>query len=309
MHSASMPVTRTAMIRPCLSFVLLAVMALVCSSAPAHAFSRSYLPLAAIVPQSDAIVEAHITSTLASTVKTGAVTITVDKVLKGSLPKGAATVKLLNPYHLDFQIKEGGRYLLFLKLPPGETTYEVMEYGSRNYTDKDAAEIPNAIKLAPAWAKPENGLSTLLTTESFKYRVGDEINLWVGCRNDSPSDIEIKYTDWPLATHSVWKLEVRHENSGLVTAQANPTVTAQDIDDYFSKHGRTYAVTLKPGEYHWVCIQSINTAKPGWGYKEALDFKFYPMISPGKYTVSVVGENLLKAGVLKAGSVEVTVEP
>jgi hypothetical protein len=296
------------MMRTSHPLALLAIMVLACSGPSVHGFSRAYVPLAAIVPQSDAIVEAHIHTSLANAVKTGAVTITVDNVLMGSLPKGTAEVKIPNPFVLEFQIKEGGRYLLFLKLSSGGTSYELMGYGSRYYSEKDAAEIANVIKLAPAWAKTEEGFSTILTSESFKYRVGDEINLWVGCRNDSAADIEIKYTDWPLATHSMWKVDARHEKDGIIVAQPNPTVTAKDIDDYFSKHGRTYAVALKPGEQHWVCLQRINTAKPGWGYKEELDFKYYPMTSPGKYILSVTGENLLAKGWIKAGNIEVTLE-
>jgi hypothetical protein len=281
-----------------------------CAARSASALSRAYQPLVVAVAQADAIVEAHVTTLPAPNPKTGSTAITVNRVLKGKVSEGTMEVTMseITRYWVGIPWKEGGRYILFLQQGRGQTGFEIMDHGSRPYTDEDASEIATLIKRLPGWSKPENGLSTLLTTKRVKYRVGDEIDLHVGICNESDADIEIRYTDWPREASSKWKLEVQKEDGELIAAQPHPTITSKDIEDYFSKHGRTYAIALKPGEHHWVYLRRINTAQPGWGYKEELDFKYYPMPAPGKYTLSITGENLLGNGMLKAGSIEVTVE-
>ncbi|QIF04191.1 hypothetical protein [Roseimicrobium sp. ORNL1] len=288
----------------------LAVALLLCAARSASALSRAYQPLVVTIAQADAIVEANVTTLSASNAKMGSTTITVNRVLKGKVAEGTMDVTMseISRYWVGIPWKEGGRFILFLQQRRGQAGFEIMDHGSRPHTDDDASEIASLIQRLPGWSKPENGLSTLLTTERVRYRVDDEIDLCVGCRNDSDTDIKIRYTDWPRETSSRWKLEVQKEGDALIAAQPHPTITPKDIEDYFSKHGRTYAVTLKPGEHHWVYLKRINTAKPGWGYKEELDFKYYPMTSPGKYTLSVIGENLLAKGWIKAGSIEVTLE-
>lgn len=288
----------------------LTVALLLCATRSASALSRAYQPLVVTVAQADAIVEAHITALPAPNPKMGATTITVTRVLKGKVAEGRMDVTMseITRYWVGIPWKEGGRYILFLQQRRGQAGFEIMDDGSRPHTDEDARGIASLIQRLPGWSKPENGLSTLLTTEHVRYRVDDEIDLCIGCRNDSDTDIEIHYTDWPRETSSRWKLEVQKEGGGPIAAQPHPSITPKDIEDYFSKHGRSYAIALKPGEHHWVYLKRINTAKPGWGYKEELDFKYYPMTSPGKYTLSVAGENLLAKGWIKAGSIEVTVE-
>ncbi|RBP41197.1 hypothetical protein DES53_10726 [Roseimicrobium gellanilyticum] len=293
--------------------IILAITMLLGVSHFAHALSRSYKPLAVLVAEADAIVEAHITVLPALSSKTdgtAVITVGVDQVLKGDLAKGSteALMTSMARFWGEVQWKEGGHYLLLLKRSSGQTKFEVTDFGSRPYSDNDAREIASLVQRLPSWSKAENGLSTLLTTEVPKFHVGDEIDLWVGCRNDSNAEITLRYTDWPRATSSKWKLEVRKEGGDSISAMPHPTLTSKDIEDYFSKHGKSYAVLLKPGEYHWFILQRISSAKPGWGYKEELDYQYYPMTAPGKYIISVSGENLLKEGVLRAGTAEVTLE-
>jgi hypothetical protein len=301
------------MVHSRLSFAILTATMLLGVSHPAHALSRAYKPLIVLVAEADAIVEAHITKLPPLDSKTDGsaiIRVGVDQVLKGEITKGSTEVMMTSMARFWGEVpwKEGGHYLLLLKRSGDQTKFEITDYGSRVYSDDQAKEIASIIQRHPAWSKAENGLSTLLTTEVVKYRVSDEIDLWIGCRNDSKADIELHYADWPRATSAKWKLEVRKEGGEPIKAQAHPTVTQKDIEEYFPKHGRSYSVTLKPGEFHWFTLQRINSAKPGWGYKEELDYQYYPMTSPGKYTISVTGENLLKDGVLKAGSATVGLE-
>ena len=299
------------MARPPTSIALLIVVAFFYGTSSASALSRAYRPLTILVPEADAIVEAHISTLPPLNPKTDGsttITVTVDQVLKGEIAKGTTEVAMtsMTRFWGEVQWKEGGHYLLLLKRSESPIKFEITEVGSRTYTDDAAKEIGLLVKNMPAWSKDANGLSTLLTTEVAKYHVDDEINLWIGCRNDSKMDIQFRYTNWPRATSSKWKLEVRKEGGEIIAALPHPTLTAKDIEDYFSKHGRSYDVTLKPGEFHWFILRRVNSAKPGWGYKEELDYQYYPMTAPGKYTISVTAENLLSAGALKAGSVEVT---
>ena len=64
----------------------------------------------------------------------------------------------------------------------------------------------------------------------------------------------------------------------------------KEIREYFSRNLRTASSTgsgrARPSFSTWT---GFNLAEPGWGYQERLDFRHFPMTTPGEYTISAVG--------------------
>ena len=288
--------------------------ALLLSASPLLGYSRAYLPLPAAVSQAGAIVVARVTTAPGVTAKEEPTGVNVERVIKGEVPEGALTVLAPAIRHFaGLPLAGGTRYVLFLERPHGqpEGAFIIMEDGTRlfeNYKAEDVSAIATLAAQTPAWSTPANGITTVLLTEKTKHGEKAGLDLWIGCKNVSAADMEVLYNKWPLETHSFWKLEIQDESGKTIAAKAHPTVTPQEASDYFSKHGKNQEVTLAPGMCTWYRVGSVNTASPGWGYKEDLDFKFYPMPTPGKYTIRAYGHHVLSTGVVAAGPATVVLE-
>jgi hypothetical protein len=70
---------------------------------------------------------------------------------------------------------------------------------------------------------------------------------------------------------------------------AHPHVDAAQVREFFSRNPHRFEQRLRPGETFFLYLDRINVAEPGWGYRECLDFPYYPMAVPGEYTISAVG--------------------
>jgi hypothetical protein len=119
--------------------------------------------------------------------------------------------------------------------------------------------------------------------------VGESIILWAGYRNVSRHDVALRYRDWPLESHTHWDLRVDWVGAGSVAPRPHPHVNGAAIRDFFSRNPHRFDMTVKPGESFFLYVDRINSAEPGWGYKERLDFRYYPMAAPGEYAISAVG--------------------
>ncbi len=71
----------------------------------------------------------------------------------------------------------------------------------------------------------------------------------------------------------------------MVAAVESPHVKKEEYTEFFSKFPTMYEVEVLPGQDGHFLLRSVNTAKPGWGYKEDLDFRYYPMSKPGLYEI------------------------
>jgi len=292
----------------CLFFAL----ALAVSSQKANAYSRAYLPLNVAIVQADAIVEARTTHVPQQYFRSSgdSAEVEIKRVFKGTLKPGIFTVQL-QPLHVMAlgRLQPGKDYIFFLRSVGTEAPkFEVMFDGTRLHTDEDAKLVASAVELSPAWSQTQNGLSTLLTAEEFRIKADDELNLWVGYKNTSNQSITFRYRDWPLDTHTYVTLDVKSETGDDVKAFPHPTLTQEDIKDYFSKFPRSYEITLEPQKESFFALRKINSAKPGWGYKEELNFKYYPMTKPGKYTITATMHNFLDNSLLIAGGLTVWIE-
>jgi hypothetical protein len=150
-----------------------------------------------------------------------------------------------------------------------------------------------------------NGLQTVLvpdhegavpgTGDPFRYQVGEPILAWAGYRNTSRRDILLRYRDWSLSSHTHWVLHVERAGGSPVESLPHPHVDAARIRDFFSRNGHRFDHNRKPGKAFFLYLDRVNVAEAGWGYRERLDFRYYPMSSPGEYAISAVGR-LFHAG-------------
>jgi len=67
-------------------------------------------------------------------------------------------------------------------------------------------------------------------------------------------------------------------------------------------------VPLEPGQSFFIHVDRINSAEPGWGYKGRLDFKYYPVTEPGRYSIRVTGYNLYGDRAMTTERFEIWVE-
>lgn len=139
--------------------------------------------------------------------------------------------------------------------------------------------------------------------------LGDEkeLDLFVVVRNVGAAPLDFTYSDWPEATASTCRVELVPSGAKQPLPAKPAPIARADIVDFFSKNGRSYAVPLAPGSARLHLLQRVTTAAPGWGYKEALGFRYWPVPAPGLHAVTVECRNLTGHGSqLRAGPVAVT---
>lgn len=270
-----------------------------------------YQPLTVVVAEADAIVIARATRVPSRpSLERQSAELTVTQVMKGKRPTGPLTVWLDEAYwHNAEPLKADQQYIVFLRpsaAHPGEE--QLMLSGTRLHTEKDAKQIETLLALTPAWSEPQDGLSTTIVPDKYHLAPGEELNLFIGCRNVSDHKITLKYSDWPLATHTFWELAIVPQGGAAVVAEKHPTLTPESINDYFSRFPRTYDVTLEPNQEFFYSIQRVNSAKQGWGYKEELDFKFYPVTAAGAYDITARCKNLRSGTDIVAKGLKIWIE-
>ena len=294
--------------------LLISALYWLCFTTAADAFDRRRnLPLNAAVGLADAIVIAHAVRVPDLNVRNNVETadVQIAEAVKGSFEYNELTVQL-HPDHLRAlgPMEEGEKYILFLREVNSEPFfYEVMLDGTTVHKKKRARDVEVAVTRMPDWSEPQRGLSTLVVPEKFQVGVNENIDLWVGYRNVGHRDVVLSYRSWPLDAHTYWELTIEAEGGEVITPLEHPHVTEADIEDYFSKNGSRFDLTLEPGQSHFFPVPRINSAKPGWGYKERLDFKFYPIAEPGDYKITASGHHLLRNVVTTAEPLRVRVEP
>src|SRR5262249_45648182 len=141
----------------------------------------------------------------------------------------------------------------------------------------------------PQPASPWKSNATNLDTRLVRAAGGankDDVDLLVLLRNTGKSPRTFEYRDWPLATKSQCSLEVVNLATKQKAAAKDVPIPKQDIADYFSKYGSHFTVKIAPGESHVMPLWRVTTAKKGWGYKEELGFRFYPVTTPGRHSVA-----------------------
>ncbi len=279
----------------------------------ASAYKRRAWPVSVAAVQADVIVVARITK-VPPGVKQAldpVVEIDVSEVLKGKFKKGASTI--LNNKYLFYEplgpLELAAQYILFLR-PSREdpSTQEVMLDGTQRYTPEAVATVKSVLEVSPPWSDPQDGVAVVLVPEKYRIKANEDLLLLFGCRNQSDKRVVLHYRDWPLETHTRWILDITAPDGSKIAPRKHPTLTRQIIEDYFSNYPHAYEVKLEPGEEHFFVLNSINSAKPGMGHKEQLDFQFYPMAQPGTYEISASGFHVFGTKPLNSKPVRISVE-
>ena len=221
-----------------------------------------------------------------------AVEVAVERVLKGRVGPGTAKTvrRSIDEICGAVQLEVGKRYLAFFR--QRAAGLEWTSDGAAAHTPAAEQEVAELAGRLPTWSPPRRGLAVIAVPEKLRIAAGEDLVVWMLYRNVSSKPVKISYRDWPEKKASRWTAEVRGPDGSPVRATPHPTLTRPAIVDYFPKHGQTWTLEIQPGETFPLAIDRLNTARPGWGYKERLGFRFYPMEAPGRYSVTLTGHKL-----------------
>ncbi len=276
--------------------------------------SRPHRPLSFLTAMSDEIVVAAVKSIQGN----GKILIEVKEWLKGAGKSGVNkmvgevfTVRKgrFSPCQTTV-VKEGLSYLFFLARPvSGEKFY-------RSVDKYDGVQPPNAPAVrgiadtikedgqATKWKKSSKGVQIKLLSNKKIYQKKDEINLNLLIKNAGNKNLTLKYRTWPTIEHSYCDVKIV-QGKEATDALAVP-IKREEILKYFSKHGQKYDLVLTPGQVHHFPLNKINTAVPGWGYKEKLGFKYYRP-KEGQHSVSLDCKNFFYFP-LRTDSIEIELQ-
>jgi hypothetical protein len=286
--------------------------ALAASPAPAGADRAAhwYAGIAGLTDFADHVVIGRVVGVAPLRPPEARVTVDVQRELKGST--GRATVDLLHrPWMGAPELGAGQVRLFFLHAPvAGEREYRVVD-GDRGVLEPHDLVLAEAARAAASgptssWLEQHGGLRARLFPTKAAYRAGEPIDLRLVVLNGSASGLPLRWRDWPLDAHAHARLDVTRSGTP-VAARGIDWLSRREVEEYFSKHGRRYELTLAPGAYHVVHLPRINSAEKGWGHKAELGFRWYPMSTPGDYSISATLEHVHPAGPVRAGPVTVTV--
>lgn len=154
------------------------------------------------------------------------------------------------------------------------------------------------------WRPASDGLAVRLISKKSRYKAEEDIDLDLVFRNTSTAKLTLKYKTWPPEQHTFCELDIL-KNTNLIGVGNNP-IKQQDIVDYFSKHGTKSDLELDPNQIFHFYLDRINSAKPGWGYKERTGFKYYPL-SEGEFAISARCKNFLK-NAIQSDDIQIAVE-
>ena len=288
------------------------VLGLTACAVNARASDRRHLPRNAAIGVADVVVVAVVDRVPEFAVRRAneTVDIRVVDVLKGDTPGDRITAQLIpNHWRALGPLVRGKKYIVFLReVFDGTQRFEVMVDGTLAFNRKTARSIRSAAERMPGWSEAQRGLATLLVPEKFKVKTGEHLDLWVGYKNVTGRDVVLTYRDWPLDSHTYWELWVESESEGTITPISHPHLSRSDIVDYFSANAHHFDMTLEPGETYFFPLIRVNSAEQGWGYKERLDFKYYPMKAPGRYSIIALGHHVRRDTLTRAEPLQVWVK-
>ena len=279
----------------------------------ASAYKRRAWPVSVAAVQADVIVVAR-TTKVPPGVKQAlnlAAEIDVSEVLKGKFAKGASTI--LNNEYLFYEplgpLELSAQYILFLRASREDPSkQEIMLDGTQRYTPEAVAAVKSVLEVSPPWSDPQDGVAVVLVPEKYRIKADDDLILLFGCRNLSDKKVVLRYSDWPLETHTRWALDITAPDGKKIAPRKHPTLTRQMIEDYFSNYPHAFEVMLEPGQEEVFVLRDVNSAKPGMGHKERLDFQFYPVAQPGNYEITASGFHLFGTTTLHSEPCRISVE-
>lgn len=245
---------------------------------PAAGYSRMHLPEVVATAQADAIVVATIVSVDSPARWQQKAVIQVERSLLGTAPDRLEVL-------FDAGPQQGQTWIVHLVEVDG--AWKALLDGTSPHSAELEAQRKEQIAARPSWPAPVDGWSAVLVLGSPAMAPTEQLDAWVVYRNLSDQTQSLAYQEWPKAEHCHWTLTVTRDGTE-VAPLAHPHLTEAEITAYFSAHGNSFQQDLKPGESFALPLQRINSAEPGWGYKQRLGFRYWPMAEPGTYAISAV---------------------
>ena len=192
----------------------------------------------------------------------------------------------------DGRIDVGTRYLAFFH----RTAAGKLEWigAAVSHSRAEESEVTELLRRVPEWSKAVGGISVIALPDKFSIAAGEDLTVGMMYRNVGRQPVTLAFRDWPEERMTHWTADVRHADGTRIAALPHPHVTRQEILDYFPKNTHTWEVTLRPGEIFTLPIDRFNTARGGWGYKERLAFRYYPLEKRGRYTIVLTDHNLFE---------------
>ncbi len=136
------------------------------------------------------------------------------------------------------------------------------------------------------------GLYVRLMADKSSFNVDEQLNLTILFLNHTYRDLLFKYRTWPKTDHSYCDLSIS-SSEGTVEPVPVP-ITQSKIEKYFAKHGHSYDRVLKADSSYRFGVRRVMSAKSGYGYKEKLNFHYYPL-QPGVYDIAASCKNFFGA--------------
>jgi len=279
--------------------VMFVILVALLSVRDAQACDRRKLPPAIRLAMADLVVEARV-----DLVSKGRATVVPTAVRKGTRPNGqmqldgvTTSLEAMLRCEGGVNVERGKTYLflLFDRLP-GEASWRTIDLvdGVVELGDPVVGEIMRTNGASTPWTRGADGLWLKAVVAKSVFAVNEEIDVLMLFRNAAAARRNLRYRSWPPSERSSCRLE----GAGIIGV---PVPIAQtDIDEYFARVGPSYDFDLGPGETLEWNLDRVTTAARGWGYKERLDFQYFPM-KPGRYEVTVTcrgfgGESLRAQG-------------
>lgn len=189
-------------------------------------------------------------------------------------------VTLVSGIILEIRCRDS--YLLYLGRGP-EGRYRLQRAFSADDTER-LEILRKLLPHVPSWGAPRQGLSAMLVTDMPRVAAGDEIKVSLGLKNVGDVPLHLHYGG-TRDQRSHFTLSIAGPDGRLVGARPHPELDQDSMDHFFRHMSAVKTLTLEPGEANFMPTEPINSARGGWGYKERLDFSYYPMPQRGRYRI------------------------
>jgi hypothetical protein len=205
----------------------------------------------------------------------------------------------------SFEIRCRDRHVLYLRRSP-DGRYHLQ----RTFPASESERLDRLRELlahVPAWGKPRQGLATILVTDTPRVAPGDDIEVSLGLKNVSRTPL-LLHLGGARDERSHFTLVIVGPDGQRVAAQPHPELDADSMAHFFRHMSEIRTLRLEPGEANFLPSESINSARGGWGYKEQLDFSYYPMPQPGRYRIFGTAQRFLPDAAPQTEVLEIRVD-
>lgn len=144
----------------------------------------------------------------------------------------------------------------------------------------------------PPWGAPRQGLAAILVTDMPRVAAGEDIEVSLGLKNVGAVPLRL-HLGGTRDQRSHFTLSIDGPDGRVIDARPHPELDQDSMDHFFRHMSAVKTLTLKPGEATFLPAEPINSAGGGWGYKERLDFSYYPMPLRGRYRIVATAHRFL----------------